>query len=161
MKVAIVMGSKSDLKTMQKAEAVLSQFGIESQMQILSAHRTPQEAGEFAQSAQQQGFSVIIAGAGLAAHLPGVLASWTTLPVIGVPLLGPAMGGSDSLYSMVQMPSGIPVATVGIDNAKNAALLAVEILALSQPALREKLVAFRQKQAESVLEDNRQLRGDD
>lgn len=160
MKVAIVMGSKSDLKTMEKAKDTLSQFGIQSEMHILSAHRTPREAGEFAQSAKERGFGVIIAGAGLAAHLPGVMASWTTVPVIGVPLSSQALAGLDSLYAIVQMPPGIPVATVGIDNAKNAAILAVQILALADPALEAKLLEFRKKQAEAVLEDDRQLRGD-
>jgi 5-(carboxyamino)imidazole ribonucleotide mutase len=161
MKIGIVMGSKSDLKTMQKAAELLSEFGIEYELRILSAHRTPKEAGAFANEAKQRGIGVIIAGAGLAAHLPGVLASWTALPVIGVPLSSQAMGGLDSLASIVQMPPGIPVATVGIDNAKNAALLAVEILALAEPALAEKLAAYRQAQAETVLEHDRQLGAND
>ncbi len=157
MKVAIVMGSKSDLQTMQKASAVLCEFGIQYEMHILSAHRTPQEAADFAQGAKERGFGAIIAGAGLAAHLPGVLASWTELPVIGVPLSSQALGGLDALYAIVQMPPGIPVATVGIDNAKNAALLAVQILALSDPKLAERLALFRSQQAETVLEHDRQL----
>ena len=109
MKVAIVMGSKSDLPIMEKAAEILSEFGLDYEMRILSAHRTPEEAGEFARQAKERGFSVIIAGAGLAAHLPGVLASWTTLPVIGVPLSSKALGGLDALASIVQMPPGIPV----------------------------------------------------
>lgn len=157
MRVAIVMGSKSDLPTMQKASAVLEEFGIQYEMHILSAHRTPQEAAEFAQRAKERGFGAIIAGAGLAAHLPGVLASWTELPVIGVPLSSQALGGIDALYAIVQMPPGIPVATVGIDNAKNAALLAVQMLALSDQKLAEELARFRAQQAETVLEHDRQL----
>lgn len=157
MKVAIVMGSKSDLKVMEKAKDTLAEFGIESDLRILSAHRTPEEAGEFAQSAKERGYRAIIAGAGLAAHLPGVLASYTLLPVIGVPISGGALGGLDSLYAIVQMPPGIPVATVGLDNGKNAALLAVQILALENPELFEKLAAFRTKQKEAVLAHDRQL----
>ncbi|HOB22965.1 MAG TPA: 5-(carboxyamino)imidazole ribonucleotide mutase [Bacillota bacterium] len=151
MKVAIVMGSKSDLPIMEKAAEILSEFGLDYEMRILSAHRTPEEAGEFARQAKERGFSVIIAGAGLAAHLPGVLASWTTLPVIGVPLSSKALGGLDALASIVQMPPGIPVATVGIDNAQNAALLAIEIMALSDPVLAEQLILYRAKQAAKVM----------
>lgn len=138
------MGSDSDLPVMAKAAEVLEAFGVEFQMAILSAHRTPVETMEFAARAEEEGYGVLIAGAGMAAHLPGVLAARTSIPVIGVPIASGSLQGEDALFSMVQMPSGIPVATVGINGAKNAALLAVAILSLSDPALKEKLAAYRQ-----------------
>ena len=137
------MGSKSDESTMQKAEDILNQFGIGYDKKVMSAHRTPARTATYAKSAEKRGIRVIIAGAGLAAHLPGVLASYTTLPVIGVPLASGALNGQDSLYAIVQMPKGIPVATVGIDNAANAAILAVEILAQGDAKLKRKLAGFR------------------
>jgi 5-(carboxyamino)imidazole ribonucleotide mutase len=145
LKVAIVMGSKSDAAIAQKAEEVLKEFGITYETHVFSAHRTPNKAKSFARSAPNNGYGVIIAIAGLAAHLPGVLASFTVLPVIGVPVSGGALSGTDALYSIVQMPPGIPVACVGIDNAKNAALLAVEILSIARPALQEKMAEYRKQ----------------
>jgi 5-(carboxyamino)imidazole ribonucleotide mutase len=136
--VAIVMGSKSDLETMQPAQDVLKQFGIDSEIAVISAHRTPDKAREYAQSARARGIEVIIAAAGGAAHLPGVIASWTSLPVIGVPLASSELNGLDALYSIVQMPGGIPVACVSVGSwgVKNAAHLAAEILALKYNSIR-------------------------
>jgi len=150
-KVAIVMGSNSDAEIMQNAADVLDDFGIDYQFFTISAHRTPEKAREFGVSAQEQGFEVIIAGAGYAAHLPGVIASWTTLPVIGVPLASSDLNGTDSLYAIVQMPAGIPVATVtiGKSGAKNAAYLAAEILALKYPEIARQLKIYRQELAGS------------
>ncbi len=161
MKVAIVMGSKSDLPIMEEAAGILKQFGVSYGIRILSAHRTPEEVAEFSNSAIKKGISVIIAGAGMAAHLAGVIASHTTLPVIGVPIDSSSpLGGIDSLLSTVQMPLGIPVATVGIgkSGAKNAALLALEILALGSEPLRKKLVRYRQDIRKSVLEADSSLK---
>lgn len=150
-KVAIVMGSKSDADIMQNAVEILNKFGIDSEVFIISAHRTPEKAMRFASSARQQGFEVIIAGAGYAAHLPGVIASWTTLPVIGVPLASSDLNGLDSLYAIVQMPAGIPVATVTIGKAgaKNAAYLAAEILSLKYSEIAQKLKIYREELAGS------------
>ena len=156
-KVGIVMGSDSDLKIMQDAVKVLRDFGVESELVVASAHRTPYKALQYAESAEERGIEVIIAGAGAAAHLGGVLAAVTPLPVIGVPINATALNGLDALYAMVQMPSGIPVATVAIDGAVNAALLCVQILALSDDALAEKLEAKRRKDAEGVLAKNAEL----
>jgi len=136
-KVAIVMGSKSDADIMKQAAVALTDFGIENQTFVISAHRTPGAAVEFATNAEVNGFEVIIAGAGCAAHLPGVLAALTPLPVIGIPIKSAALNGMDSLLSIVQMPSGIPVATVAIDGAKNAGILAAQILSVKYPELRE------------------------
>jgi 5-(carboxyamino)imidazole ribonucleotide mutase len=143
--VAVVMGSHSDEEIMKGCTEFLSHFGIEYEILILSAHRQPDETSEFARSAEKKGFHVIIAAAGMAAHLPGVIASQTTLPVIGVPLPASELQGVDSLYSIVQMPAGIPVATVAIGKtgARNAAVLAAEILALHDGPIREKLIAFK------------------
>ncbi len=154
------MGSDSDLKVMQSCVEQLRQFGLEPAVRIISAHRTPQVAAEFAQTAEARGVKVIIAAAGMAAHLAGAMAAWTTLPVIGVPLAaegGPA--GLDALLSTVQMPPGVPVATVAIGRAgaKNAAILAVQILALSDPALREKLAGFKKMQEQKVREKDAAL----
>ena len=141
--VAVVMGSDSDLKTLQPAVAILDQFGISNEVRILSAHRTPKEMMDFAQMAESNGFGVIIAGAGGAAHLPGMIASLTTLPVIGVPVKSKALSGIDSMYSILQMPSGIPVATVAIEGGLNAGLLATQILAINNIELRNKLKTYR------------------
>lgn len=146
------MGSDSDLPTMKEAIAVCEDFKIPCEVAIVSAHRTPQRMVEYAQSAHQRGLKVIIAGAGGAAHLPGMVASLTPLPVIGVPVPSRHLQGVDSLYSIVQMPAGIPVATVAIGNAKNAGLLAVQILATHQPELLEQVQHYRQTLAESVVE---------
>ncbi|NLZ44510.1 MAG: 5-(carboxyamino)imidazole ribonucleotide mutase [Clostridia bacterium] len=145
------MGSDSDLPVMANAVEVLESFGLEYSVLILSAHRTPAETMEFAARAEEEGYGVLIAGAGMAAHLPGVLAAQTSLPVIGVPIASGPLRGEDALFSMVQMPSGIPVATVGINGAKNAALLAMAILSLSEPALQEKLAAYRRSLREECL----------
>ena len=142
-KVGIIMGSDSDLPVVQKAADVLSDFGVPYEIHIYSAHRTPVEAREFSTTAKEKGFGVIIAAAGMAAHLAGAMAAGTTLPVIGIPIKSEQLGGLDALLSTVQMPSGIPVATVAIDGAKNAAVLAVEILALSDEELSAKLEKFR------------------
>jgi len=143
--VAVVMGSKSDLPVMQRTCAMLDRFGISYTTHILSAHRNPTKTRDLARSAVRRGIKVIIAGAGMAAHLPGVIASETTLPVIGVPLAGSEMRGTDALHSIVQMPSGVPVATMAIGEAgaHNAAVFAAEILALENPAVRKKLRAYK------------------
>ena len=142
-RVAVAMGSDSDLPTMQPAVQVLEQFGVAVEVRVLSAHRTPLEMVDFAQTARERGFKVIIAGAGGAAHLPGMLASLTTLPVIGVPVQSRALSGVDSLHSIVQMPAGIPVATVAIGNGLNAGLLAAQILATADPRLAEAISDYR------------------
>ena len=149
-KVSIVMGSDSDLKIMSQAAKVLSDFGIEYEMKIISAHRMPDIFVDYAKSAQERGVSVIIAGAGGAAHLPGMCAALFTLPVIGVPIYTKSLSGVDSLYSIVQMPSGIPVATVAIDGAKNAGLLAVRMLAISDSTLLKKLEDYKEDMKQSV-----------
>ncbi|MEH2322262.1 MAG: 5-(carboxyamino)imidazole ribonucleotide mutase [Nostoc sp.] len=149
--VAIIMGSDSDLPTMKDAIAVCEEFGVESEVGIVSAHRTPERMVQYAQFAHQRGIKVIIAGAGGAAHLPGMVASLTPLPVIGVPIPTRNLQGVDSLYSILQMPAGIPVATVAIGNAKNAGLLAVQILATHQPELLEKVQQYRKTLCESVI----------
>lgn len=151
MEVGIIMGSTSDYEVMSAAADILQQFGVEFEKSVISAHRAPQKTYEYASTAAKRGLKVIIAGAGGAAHLPGVVASMTTLPVIGVPVKSNALNGLDSLLSMVQMPSGIPVATMAINGAKNAGLMAVSILALSNPELAVKLEEFRKKQTEQVL----------
>ncbi|MGM9941254.1 MAG: 5-(carboxyamino)imidazole ribonucleotide mutase [Bulleidia sp.] len=150
-KVAIVMGSDSDLPVMAKGVKVLEQYGIPYEAHVYSAHRTPHEAAKFAEEAEDNGFGVIIAGAGMAAALAGVLAAHTTLPVIGVPLKSAVLEGTDALLATVMMPSGIPVATVAIDGSKNAAYLAAEIIALSDSELSARIRADRQAQKESVL----------
>lgn len=150
MKVGIIMGSTSDLEIMSSAFAVLDEFGVPYEKKVISAHRAPELLAKYASTARERGLSVIIAGAGGAAHLPGVTAAMTTLPVIGVPISGKAFGGMDALLSMVQMPSGIPVATVSVNGAKNAALLAISILSLTDPVLEEKLSGFRRAQREAI-----------
>jgi 5-(carboxyamino)imidazole ribonucleotide mutase len=151
MKVAIIMGSSSDYDVMSQAVETLEQFGVSYEKRIVSAHRTPDLLVEYAKTAKNRGIEVIIAGAGGAAHLPGMVASMTTLPVIGVPVKSRALNGLDSLLSIVQMPAGVPVATVAIDGAKNAALIAISILALHDEKLAVSLSEFRQKQTETVL----------
>ena len=151
MKVAIIMGSASDKDVMAPAWETLEEFGIEYEKKVLSAHRNPGPLADYVRAARENGFSVIIAGAGGAAHLPGVIAALTTLPVIGVPVKSKALNGLDSLLSIVQMPSGIPVATMAIDGSKNAALYAIAMLALSNPALASELEEFRKRQSDKVL----------
>ncbi len=150
-KVGIVMGSASDLPVVEKAINVLREYGVTTEVRVLSAHRCPNEAREFAASARESGFSVLIAAAGMAAHLAGALAANTTLPVIGIPCKSTNLDGMDALLSTVMMPSGIPVATVAIDGAKNAAILAVEILALGDAQLAQKLQETREKETQAVL----------
>ena len=150
LKVAIIMGSTSDYDTMSGAEQILTDFGIEFEKRVISAHRTPELMFEYTKGLKGRGFGVVIAGAGGAAHLAGVAAGLTTLPVIAVPMPTKNLGGLDSLLSMVQMPTGIPVATVAIGGAKNAAILAAEIIALQEPAVSEKLDAYRKAQAEKI-----------
>jgi 5-(carboxyamino)imidazole ribonucleotide mutase len=160
--VAVVMGSDSDLGVMNNCVEQLRRFGIEAGVRILSAHRTPQAAAQFAESAEDEGIKVIIAAAGMAAHLAGALAARTTLPVIGVPLVAdPALGGTDALLSTVQMPPGVPVATMALGKAgaKNAAIFAVQILALSDPDLRRKLADFRKEQEQAVRQKDASLQG--
>ena len=152
-RVGIVGGSRSDFPVLEKAVAVLDELGIPCELRVLSAHRTPDQCIRYGQTAAGRGIRVVIAGAGGAAALPGMLAAVTTLPVIGIPMPTQVMGGLDSLLSIVQMPRGIPVATVAIGNADNAALLAAAILALSDPALAERLRARRAAQTQSVLDD--------
>jgi phosphoribosylaminoimidazole carboxylase PurE protein len=145
MKVAIVMGSKSDIPVAEKAETVLREMGVGFDTMVMSAHRTPNKVKKFATGAEEAGYGTIIAIAGLAAHLPGVIASMTVLPVIGVPADAGPLSGQDALYSIAQMPPGIPVATVGIGNAKNAALLAVQVLSAGEVSLREKMREYRRQ----------------
>ena len=151
--VAVIMGSKSDWDVMQHCKATLDEFGVANDCRVMSAHRTPQAVTEFVSTAEQRGLEVVIAAAGGAAHLAGVVAAHTTLPVLGVPMESASLKGLDSLLSTVQMPGGIPVGTLGIGKAgaTNAALLATAILANSRPELREKLKAFRKKQSDKVL----------
>lgn len=151
MKVAVIMGSTSDYEIMSQAIKVLEDFGVEFEKRVISAHRTPDLMCEYAKSAKERGIGVIIAGAGGAAHVAGVVAGMTTVPVIGVPIQTKALGGMDSLLSIVQMPGGIPVATMAINGSKNAGLYAVQILALSDESLAAKLEKFRQEQTEKVL----------
>ncbi|MDQ4094769.1 MAG: 5-(carboxyamino)imidazole ribonucleotide mutase [Actinomycetota bacterium] len=148
--VGIVMGSDSDMPTMEKAGTVLNRFGVEYEIETMSAHRKPARVSEYASSAQGRGLKVIIAGAGLAAHLPGVVAAHTPLPVIGVPLYNEGLGGADALYSCVQMPPGVPVATVAIGGAKNAAVLAVQIIATGDEGLQQKLRDYKQELSEGL-----------
>lgn len=158
--VGIVMGSESDLSIMKNAALVLEEFGVRYEMTIVSAHRTPGRLFEYAKKASSRGLEVIIAGAGGAAHLPGMIASITALPVIGVPVKSSALNGIDSLLSIVQMPKGVPVATVAIDNAANAAILAVQILGVKDVKLREKISEYKNKLEQSVLESALRLDGE-
>lgn len=156
--VAVIMGSQSDWPTMKEACDVLTAFKIPFEKQILSAHRTPDEMRSFAIGARMSGIKIIIAGAGGAAHLPGMTAAYTTLPVIGVPIQSKALNGIDSLYSIVQMPKGIPVATVAIGNASNAGLLAVQMLSVADNDLHEMIETFRARQSQDVKESNKILK---
>lgn len=151
MKVAIIMGSKSDYPVLEKCEKVLTEFGVEYETRIISAHRTPLAAHEFAETAEERGFEVIIAAAGKAAHLAGVLASKTPLPIIGIPVKSSTLDGLDSLLSTVQMPKGVPVATVAIDGAENAALLAIQMMSLEYTELRDKMKAYKIKMEEEIM----------
>jgi len=153
----IIMGSDSDLPVMEKCFDVFKEFGIEYEVQILSAHRTPEQHSEYSKTADKRGLKVIIAAAGGAAHLPGVTAANTILPVIGVPIYSKAMNGLDSLLSIVQMPSGIPVATVAVDGAKNAAILAVQIIAAGDDSLKKKLYDYKKKIEDESLRKNEKL----
>ncbi len=157
MKVGILMGSDSDLAVVQKGLSVLKKFGVEYEVRVMSAHRTPGLAVAYAESAEERGIEVLIGAAGKAAHLPGVIAALTTLPVIGLPIKSSTMDGLDSLLSIVQMPSGIPVATVAINGAENAALLAVHILSVKYPELRERLKAYRVEMQEAVIEKDKNI----
>lgn len=150
MKVAIIMGSDSDWPKMEAAEKMLKQFGVEVEVTVASAHRTPELVKEFAEGARARGVEVIIAAAGMAAHLGGVIAAYTTLPIIGVPIAGSKLDGVDALLSFVQMPSGIPVAVMAIDGAKNAAIFAVEILAAKYPELVDRLADYRKQMKAEV-----------
>lgn len=156
-KVAVIMGSDSDLEVMRPAIKTLAEFGIEYEAHVISAHRTPDRAASFAREAKEKGFGVIIAAAGKAAHLAGVLAAHTTLPVIGVPVKSSTLDGLDALLSTVQMPAGVPVATVAIDGAANAAILAEQMLALSDRALAEKLAAHKKRLAEETVKKDEAL----
>ncbi len=156
-KVGIVMGSDSDLPVVEKAMAVLEQYGVPYEVHVYSAHRTPVEARDFSANARENGFGVILAAAGMAAHLAGAIAANTTLPVIGIPVKSKYLDGIDALLSTVQMPTGIPVATVAIDGAANAALLSVQILAVTDKELADKLDAARREGADKVLEKNRTI----
>src|SRR5262245_59235841 len=156
-KVGILMGSDSDLAIMEEAAQVCEEFNVGYEMHVCSAHRTPDDAAEFAKTAHERGLKVVIAGAGGAAHLAGVVAAHTPLPVIGIPVKSKALKGLDSLLSIVQMPSGVPVATVAIDGGRNAGLLAIQILANADPDLFARIVAFKEKLAESTRERDRKL----
>ena len=156
-KVGIVMGSDSDMPVMAKAAEILDKFGISYEMRIISAHREPEEFFEFANTAEEKGFKVIIAGAGMAAHLPGMCAAIFPMPVIGIPMHTTSLGGRDSLYSIVQMPSGIPVATVAINGGANAGILAAKILATGDPELLDKLKSYKASLKDSVVAKDARL----
>lgn len=158
IEVGIIMGSDSDLPIMGDALNILKDFGIGYEVKVLSAHRTPDQHAEYSKSAVEKGLKVIIAAAGGAAHLPGVTAAHTTLPVIGVPIKGKSLEGMDSLLSIVQMPPGVPVATVSINGAKNAALLAVSIIALTDSVIQSKLVKYKKKMEKESLAKNEKLK---
>jgi phosphoribosylaminoimidazole carboxylase PurE protein len=151
--VGIVMGSRSDMPAAEKAAAVLDELGVPSEVRVISAHRAPALLASYATTAEERGLRVLIAIAGLAAHLPGVLAAQTILPVVGVPMPGGVADGLDALLSVVQMPKGVPVATVGVGNAENAALLAAQILSVADPELRERCRARREAQTQAILDD--------
>ena len=157
MKIAIVMGSDSDFPVVEKGYNILKDFGVETDIRVISAHRTPFEALEFAKNAYTNGYELLIAAAGKAAHLPGILAGCTTVPVIGIPVKSSELDGMDSLLSIVQMPPGVPVATVGINGAENAALLAVQILSVKYEALRVKFSDYKKQMAEKVIEKDKKL----
>ncbi len=157
MKAAVIMGSKSDLPVLETCIKTLKSFGVNVDAHVISAHRTPDAAHEFACRAEENGIEVIIAAAGKAAHLAGVIAAYTTLPVIGIPIKSSTLDGLDSLLSTVQMPPGIPVATVAIDGSENAALLAVQILSLKYPELKQKLANYKKRLADKVFEADKNL----
>ncbi len=159
-KVAVVMGSKSDLGVVKPCVDTLKSFGVDVTARVISAHRTPEEAHEFASAAKDHGFEVIICAAGKAAHLGGVMAAATTLPVIGLPVKTDMMGGLDSLLSIVQMPSGIPVATVGVNGAENAALLALQILGIKYPEIDKKLAAYKEQMRDKIKSDDEMLQSE-
>ena len=156
-KVGILMGSKSDFSVVEPAVKVLKKFGVETEVRVISAHRTPAEAHEYASTAIERGIEVLICAAGKAAHLGGVIAAYTTLPVIGLPVKTDMMGGLDSLLSIVQMPSGIPVATVGVNGGENAGLLALQILGIKYPAIAEQLLAYKVAMQEKINADDKAL----
>ena len=157
MKIAIIMGSDSDFPVVEKGLNILKEFGVEAEVRVISAHRTPFKALDFAKNAEENGFELIIGAAGKAAHLPGVLAGVTLLPVIGLPIKSSTMDGMDSLLSIVQMPKGVPVATVAINGSENAALLAIQMLSIKYPELREKLRSYKEKMAEQVAEKDEKI----
>lgn len=159
-KVAVLMGSKSDFPVVKPAVKVLKDFGVEAEVRVISAHRTPDEAHEFASGAKGRGVEVIICAAGKAAHLGGVIAAYTTLPVIGLPVKTDMMGGLDSLLSIVQMPSGIPAATVGVNGGENAGLLALQILGVKYPEIAEKLAAYKQSMKAKINADDAALQAE-
>ena len=156
-KVAIIMGSDSDWPILKPAYEILMEFGIKAEVLVASAHRNPNTVREFVLNSEKNGISILIAGAGAAAHLPGVIAAYTTLPVIGVPISSSALKGMDALLSIVQMPSGIPVATMAIDGGKNAGLFALSILSVEDKMMTDKLKEFREKQARQVEEKNKKI----
>ncbi|RBP44090.1 5-(carboxyamino)imidazole ribonucleotide mutase [Garciella nitratireducens] len=156
-KVSIIMGSQSDLEVVKKSIQILKELGIEREVRILSAHRTPMQVKEYAVGAEERGIEVIIAAAGKAAHLPGVIASYTTLPIIGLPIQSSTLDGLDSLLSMVQMPKGIPVATVAINGSENAALLAAEILSIKYPNIQSALQKYRRTMQQEVLKQDQMI----
>lgn len=158
IQVGIIMGSDSDIPIMKEASDILNEFGITNEMKIISAHRSPHLLAEYASNAHERGMKVFIAGAGAAAHLPGVTAAFTPLPVIGVPIKSKSLDGLDSLLSIVQMPSGVPVATVAINGAKNAGILAAQILATENPELLEKIIAFKKKLSEESIRKNENIK---
>ena len=157
-KVAVIMGSASDLPVIKKGIDLLKQFGVTVDVQVISAHRAPIKLAQYALAAQEEGVEVVIAAAGKAAHLPGVFAAYTYLPVIGLPILSSFMDGLDSLLSIVQMPTGIPVATVGVNAAENAALLAIQMLCLKYPQLQEEMVRYRKNMADALTKAGEEVR---
>ena len=159
-KVAVIMGSKSDFPVVKPAVKVLRDFGVETEVRVISAHRTPEEAHAFAAGARESGVEAVICAAGKAAHLGGVVAAYTTLPVIGLPVKTDMMGGLDSLLSIVQMPSGIPVATVGVNGGENAGLLALQILGIKYPAIAEKLSAYKAAMKDKINSDDAALKSE-
>lgn len=158
IQVGIIMGSDSDLSIMKEASDILNEFGIMNEMKIISAHRSPHLLSEYASTAHKNGMKVIIAGAGAAAHLPGVTAAFTPLPIIGVPIKSKSLDGLDSLLSIVQMPSGVPVATVAINGAKNAGILAAQILATADDELQKKILAYKTKLSEESIKKNEKIK---
>lgn len=157
MKVGVIMGSQSDWQVVEKCVSILKKFGVDVEARVISAHRTPKVAEDFAVNAEERGFEVIIAAAGKAAHLAGVMAGSTPLPVIGIPMKTSDLGGLDSLLSTVQMPSGVPVATVAVGGAENAGLLAIQMLSIKYPELRERFKAFKKEQEEKVIAADKEL----